>query len=34
MAGVIEDYSKYEVLAVVRFLQAEGVSERVRFIAS
>jgi hypothetical protein len=28
MEGVIENYSKSEVRAVVRFLQAEGVSER------
>jgi hypothetical protein len=27
MAGVIENYSKVEVRAVVRFLQAEGVSQ-------
>jgi hypothetical protein len=27
MAGVIENYSKFEVRAVVRFLQADGVSQ-------
>jgi transposase len=27
MAGVIENYSKFEVYAVARFLQAEGVSQ-------
>jgi hypothetical protein len=27
MAGVIEDYSEFEVRSVVRFLQAEGVSQ-------
>jgi hypothetical protein len=27
MAGVIENYSKFEISAVIRFLQAEGVSE-------
>jgi chemotaxis receptor (MCP) glutamine deamidase CheD len=28
MAGVTENYSKLEVSVVVRFLQAEGVSQR------
>jgi hypothetical protein len=28
MADVIENYSKFEVHAMVRFLQAEGVSQR------
>jgi hypothetical protein len=27
MAGVIENYSKFEVFAVLRYLQAEGGSE-------
>jgi hypothetical protein len=27
MAGVIENYSKFEVRSVVRFLQAEGVGQ-------
>jgi hypothetical protein len=27
MAGVVDNYSKFEVRVVVRFLQAEGVSQ-------